>query len=226
VLASSVARNETLVSLERLVGTNNVHVISVTTEADSLANAATDPLADIDVIYNAGQNYPANTTAQARLQAFFARGGGYIGTSLSLNNFNFLTGAALLATPLTQGSDTASGGITVWNKVGAGGPLLAGYPSQDFLYMPSNITFFSATPTDAVIDANYLPSSTDMFLAGVWVNREIPVPPAGKPIAVHGVTNVNSRYAGLSANPFSRVDAEREWLWVGQAALWTNLTDE
>jgi len=45
-------------------------------------------------------------------------------------------------------------------------------------------------------------------------------------MAVHGNTTVNSRYAGLSANPFSRMDAEREWLWVGQAALWSNLTDE
>jgi len=49
---------------------------------------------------------------------------------------------------------------------------------------------------------------------------------ANAPMAVHGNTTVNSRYAGLSANPFSRMDAEREWLWVGQAALWSNLTDE
>jgi hypothetical protein len=43
---------------------------------------------------------------------------------------------------------------------------------------------------------------------------------------VHGTTTVGSRYLGLATNPLSRMDAEREWLLVGQAALWSNLTDE
>jgi len=33
------------------------------------------------------------------------------------------------------------------------------------------------------------------------------------------------RYLGLATNPFSRGDAEREWALIGQAALWSNLTD-
>jgi len=37
---------------------------------------------------------------------------------------------------------------------------------------------------------------------------------------------VRSRYLGLATNPFSRGDAEREWPLIGQAALWSNLTDE
>jgi hypothetical protein len=43
---------------------------------------------------------------------------------------------------------------------------------------------------------------------------------------VHGTTLVGSRYLGLATNPFSRGDAEREWPLIGQAALWSNLTDD
>jgi hypothetical protein len=49
---------------------------------------------------------------------------------------------------------------------------------------------------------------------------------ANAPVIVHGTTNVDSRYFGLSTNPFSRGDAEREWPLIGQAAFWTNLTDD
>jgi hypothetical protein len=45
-------------------------------------------------------------------------------------------------------------------------------------------------------------------------------------VIVHGTTTADSRYLGLAANPFSRGDAEREWALIGQAALWSNLTDE
>lgn len=225
VNSSAPLRNDTFNSLERIFGVGNVRFVSVLLGTESLQNAASDPLADIDVIYNTGQSYPAatNTVATARLQAFFARGGGYIGTSQNANNFTFLTDAGLLSSPLTQGTDTgADGGIAIWNN--AGGPLTAGYPGRDYLFLDNNITYFAATPTDAVIDGRYLPSTTDMFVAGLWLNRNPAV--ADAPMAVHGVTTVDSRYAGLAANPFSRMDAEREWLWVGQAALWSNLTDE
>jgi len=30
----------------------------------------------------------------------------------------------------------------------------------------------------------------------------------------------------LATNPFSRGDAERAWLLIGQAVLWSNLTDD
>jgi hypothetical protein len=39
-------------------------------------------------------------------------------------------------------------------------------------------------------------------------------------------TLFDGRYLGLATNPFSRGDAEREWALIGQAALWSNLTDE
>lgn len=178
------------------------------------------------MIYNAGQNYPgvANTTARDRLQAFFARGGGYIGTSQSGNNFSFLTGAGLLTSPLTQGTDGAGGGIAVWTNEGLAGPVTGGFPAQDFLYLPSNITYFSAMPAEATVDGRYLSSTDDLFLAGLWRDRDPMV--AGAPIIVHGTTTASSRYLGLATNPFSRGDAEREWALIGQAALWSNLTDE
>lgn len=165
----------------------------------------------------------AFTSARNRLSAFFAGGGGYIATSQSGNNFTFLTGAALVTTPLTQTSDSAGGGIARWNNVGISGPLTGGSTAQDFLYLPSNVTYFSATPADAVVDGRYLSDTTSMFVAGLWLDRD-PLA-ASAPMAVHGTTTVGSRYAALATNPFSRQDAEREWLWVGMAALWSNLTD-
>jgi hypothetical protein len=167
----------------------------------------------------------STATARSRLDAFFARGGGYIGTSVSSGNFTFLTASGLLATPLTQGSQSAGGGIAIWtNTGGADSPVTGGYPSQDYLYLPQNITYFSAVPADAVVDGNYLPSTTDMFVAGLWLSRDPAI--AGAPVIVHGDTTAGSRYLGYATNPFSRVDGEREWPLIAQAALWTDLTDE
>ena len=42
---------------------------------------------------------------------------------------------------------------------------------------------------------------------------------------VHGPFSAGSRYVGLSENPYSGGDAGRQWLLIGQAALWSNLTD-
>ncbi|MGH2635618.1 MAG: M14 family zinc carboxypeptidase [Actinomycetota bacterium] len=225
VNSSAPAINDTYFSLRRIFG-NDADFVSVVDGTNSLQNAVDDPLANYDVIYNAGQNYPSSTneTAQARLQAFFARGGGYIGTSQSANNFAFLTGAGLVTSPLTQTSDSAGGGIARWSNAGLSGPVTGGYSAQDFLYLPSNVTYFSAVPTGGVVDGTYLPDTTSMFVAGLWLDRDPAA--AGAPMAVHGDTTVASRYVALAANPFSRGDAEREWLLMGQAALWSNLTDE
>jgi len=166
----------------------------------------------------------AFTSARSRLAAFFGRGGGYIGTSQSANNFAFLTGAGLVTSPLTQTSDSAGGGIARWTNVGSNGPVTGGFTAEDFLYLPSNVTFFSAIPADAVVDGRYLPDTTSMFVAGLWLDRDPAA--ASAPMVVHGPTTAGSRYVALSTNPFSRGDAEREWLLIGQAALWSDLTDE
>jgi hypothetical protein len=301
VNSAAPARSDTSQSLRSIFGASEADFVSTIQGTNSLQNAATDPLAGFDVIYNAGQNYPGSvnvaaaptgatqtgttvtiqttanhnlavgsvvtvagvaeagyngtftvtsipatnrftyeagvsglaasgggtvtyTSARDRLQAFFAAGGGYIGTSQSANNFAFLSGAGLVATPLTQTSDSAGGGIAKWSNVGINGPLTGGFTAEDFLYLPSNVTYFSAIPAGAAVDGAYLPDTTSMFIAGLWLDRD-PLA-AGAPMAVHGDTTAGSRYAALSTNPFSRMDGEREWLWVGQAALWSNLTDE
>jgi hypothetical protein len=214
-------------SLRQIFG-SDVGFVSVLSGANSLQNASTDPLEGFDVIYNAGQNYPSatNGTARQRLRDFLQRGGGYIGTSQSANNFAFLNTAqpALIQGTLTQSVDAAGGGIARWNNPGAAGPLTGGYPATDNLYLPSNITWFSSIPTGSTVDGRYLSSVNTMFIAGLWRDRDPAA--ANSPVIVHGTTEVDSRYLGLATNPFSRGDAEREWPLIGQAALWSNLTDE
>ena len=222
MLAGGSGRNDTLWSLEQIFGTD-VEVVTM----GSILNSDTDPLESFDVIYNAGQAYPSepqSDVARDRLSAFFDRGGGYIGTSQSANNFGFLNDAGLLTSPLAQGSDAAGGGIAVWSNEGAAGPLTGGFPAQDFLYLPSNITYFSAVPDDATVDGRYLTNTDDLFLAGLWRDRAGAV--ADAPMIVHGTTTAESRYLGLATNPFSRGDAEREWALIAQATLWSNLTDD
>ena len=225
--SSSPAEDDTSWSLRQIFGAD-VGFVSMVTGKGSLERAPTDPLENYDVIYNTGQNYPAKRygTARARLQAFFQRGGGYIGTSVSSANFSFLNNAqpALIQGTLTQGSDSAGGGIARWRNVGAAGPLTGGFSTTDNLYLPVNVTWFSSTPSGATVDGRYLSSVNTLFIAGLWRDRNPAA--ADTPTIVHGTTEVGSRYLGLATNPFSRGDAEREWPLIGQAALWSNLTDE
>jgi hypothetical protein len=69
---------------------------------------------------------------------------------------------------------------------------------------------------------------TPLFVAGLWRRRDSATSTGapGASIVIHGTTLFDSRYLGLATNPFSRGDAEREWALIGQAALWSNLTDE
>ena len=223
--SSNPVESDTSWSLRQLFGPD-VGFVSTVSGAGSLENAATDPLADFDVVYNTGQGYPQGASARARLSAFFERGGGYIATSQSVTNFAFLVKArpALVKGNLTQGSDSAGGGIARWSNVGAGGPLTGAFTGTDNLYLPSDVTWFSSLPTGAAVDGRYLGDTSSLFAAGLWLSRDRKA--AGAPIVVHGETAVGSRYAALATNPFSRGDAEREWPLIGQAALWSNLTDE
>jgi hypothetical protein len=227
VNSSNPSENDTSFSLRQIFGPD-VGFVSTVNGTNSLQNAPTDPLEYFDVIYNLGQNFPsaANTTARERLIAFFERGGGYIGTSVSSTNFAFLSNTVppLVAGTLTQSSDSADGGIARWTNLGTGGPLTGGFPGTDNLYLPSNVTWFSSIPAGAEVDGRYLPSVDDMFVAGLWRERDPDA--ADAPTIVHGTTTVDSRYLGLATNPFSRGDAEREWPLIGQAAFWSNLTDE
>jgi hypothetical protein len=225
---ASPGEDDTSWSLRQIFGPD-VGFVTTVTGKSSLQRSPTDPLANFDVIYNTGQGYPASKygTARARLRAFFERGGGYIGTSVSSANFSFLNnaGPALIQGTLTQGSDSADGGIARWKNLGrTAGPLTGGFLAKDNLYLPANVTWFSSTPSGATVDGRYLASVNTLFIAGLWRDRNAAA--ANAPIIVHGTTLVGSRYMGLATNPFSRGDAEREWPLVAQAALWSNLTDE
>jgi zinc carboxypeptidase len=221
VNSAAPAMNDTLWSLQQVFGPD-AEFVSVTAGAGSLQNAPADPLLDYDVIYNAGQNYPAATSgvARERLQAFFARGGGYIGTSQSANNFTFLNDSGLLTGPLTQGSQAAGGGIAAWTNSGTGGPITSAFSAQDYLYLPTNVTYFTAVPPGSTVDGRYLGSTDDLFVAGLWRDRQTAA--ANAPVVVHGPTTAGSRYVAYATNPFSRGDAERSWPLIAQAALWTS----
>ena len=235
ILVSSVPTTgaDTDGCLTRIFGADAKYVATVT-GSGSLQSSTTNPLANFDVIYNAGAAWPtsANATALARLNAFFARGGGYIATSTSTNGFSFLTSAvpALVPGSLTQTSQGAYGGIAVWSNVGgASSPITGPYPSSDYMFLPSNTTFFSATPTGAIVDAQYPEHISTIgpqygYVAGMWLNRTTAADNA--PVLIHGTTTADGRYVAYATNPFSRYDAEREWPLIVQAALWSDLTDE
>jgi hypothetical protein len=238
ILAGSTARTDTLWSLEQIFG-SDAQIVTT----GSLGSAPADPLQDMDVIYNPGQNWPGNPTAQTRLQDFFDRGGGYIGAAQSTGNatnnnlaFAFMDGSELVDTIALASATTADGGIARWNNVGgSASPITGAYPLQDFLYLPDPVTYFATMPTGALIDGRFLPGAsagpngpTPLFVAGLWRSRDsaVSLGAPNAPIVIHGPTTADSRYLGLATNPFSRGDAEREWVLIGQAALWSNLTDD
>jgi hypothetical protein len=230
VNSANPAINDQFFSLRRIFG-DDLRFVSATSGADSLQNAVDDPLADVDVIFNGGQSFPsaANTVARDRLNAFFARGGGYIATSVSANTLTFLTSGGLVTGSFTQGSASAGGGIASWVNVGgADSPVTGAYPASDFLYLPSNVTYYSAIPDGAVVDGLYPATDTDLFVAGLWRNRTstASMNALSAPVVVHGTTVPGSRYVGLATNAFSRGDHERSWPLIAGAALWSNLTDE
>ena len=171
-----------------------------------------------------------NPTAQSRLQAFFARGGGYVAGNASTNNFSFLSGAALVSGSLTQSSQNAYGGIATWANVGStGSPISGAYPSQDTMYLPQQTTYFTSLPTGAVVDGQYLPNFATVgpangYVAGLWDSRTAAANSA--PVLVHGTTTVAGRYVAYATNPFSRYDDLRDWPLIVQAALWSDLTDQ
>ena len=174
-----------------------------------------------------------NALAKSRLNAFFANGGGYIATSTSTNGFSFLTSAvpALVTGSLTQASQNAYGGIAQWINVGwRQQPDLGSLPGTDYMFLPSNTTYFSAIPSSNVtVDGQYPANIATVgpangYVSGMWLNRDVAANNA--PVLIHGSTTANSRYVAYATNPFSRYDAEREWPLIVQGALWSDLTDE
>ena len=176
-----------------------------------------------------------NSLARQRLNAFFARGGGFFSTNVSSGAF--LTGATpspLLTGTLTQSNTSAYGGIVRMDNPGTvNSPVSGPEPSQDYYLIPSNMTYYSAIPTGAVVDEQYPANISTIgaangFLAGLWGTTATPRSTAvnGKPILIHGATATGSRYMFMATDPTNKIDEQREWLYLVQDALWSNLTDE
>jgi hypothetical protein len=187
----------------------------------TINTAADDPLLNYDVIFSAA-NYPANTpanaTVRARLAAFFARGGGYIGAGL--NGASFLTNGAQV-TGLTGANRTGAGrsGIVYWdNTGGANSPIVGAYPSRDTMIVDPP-TWLTAVPTGFSVDAR-LPAA-GFFAAGLWLLDPQSASAPGSALIAHGPNTAGTaRLTVFANNPLYRADPEREWPAVSQAAYW------
>ncbi len=226
--------------MTRIFGADNVGyvitgAVTGTYQSWSLASAPADPLLGYDFIWNEGAAWPADATARARLNAFFARGGGYLGDNAATANYTLLSAAGLTSPAITQGGTIAAntyGGIHRWTNVGGeNSPITGGYASTDYGFIPSRIWWFTAIPTGAIVDARYSPTMTSTgpdsgWVSGMWLNRAATPAANNGTLVARGATGVGSRYVVHSSDLTSRMYPERVWLMIGQAALWSNLTDE
>lgn len=188
----------------------------------TLNSSTSDPLVGYDVVFNTGA-WPsaANPTARARLTAFFAGGGGYVGAGTA-GGASFLTVGGQV-TGLTAASRGGNGrsGIVYWNNTGGPNSVITGgYPATDTMIVDPP-TWFTAVPGTLNVDAR-LPL-TDFFAAGLWLFDGPSASAPGSPLVAHGLNNVASaRLVVFANNPLYRADPEREWPMIGAAALWTD----
>lgn len=188
-----------------------------------------------DFIWNEQGSWPTNALARERLTAFFARGGGYMGDNYQANNYTFLTASGLVTGTITQGSTSSAntfGGIHRWvNTAGEASPITGAYPAEDYGFIPSRLWWFTSIPAGAVVDARYHPNMTSTgpdsgWISGMWLNRTATPGVNDGILIARGPTTAGGRYVIHSSDMTTRFDPERVWLMAGQAANWTNLTDE
>jgi hypothetical protein len=189
----------------------------------NLNSAPTDLLADIDVIFNTGA-YPsaANPTARARIQAFFADGGGYLGAGA--NGANFLTGAAQVS-GLTAATRAGSGrsGIVYWDNVsGVASPVVGAYGPRNTAIMDPP-TWFTAMASTLTVDGR-LPATGPILASGLWDTSDSQsASAAGAPVIAHGLNiGGTARLTVFAMNPLYRADPEGEWPMVGASAYWAD----
>jgi hypothetical protein len=180
---------------------------------------AANPLDGYDLVFNTS-GWPGGTTARARLQAFFAAGGGYIGALA--NGANFLNSAGLV-TGLTAASRSGNGrsGIVQWNNEGGvNSPIVGAFPAQDTAIMDPP-TWFTAIPATMSVDGR-LPLA-GYFLAGLWQPDAQSASAPGSVVIAHG-TSISgaARLTIFAMNPLYRADPEREWTMLASAAYWAD----
>jgi hypothetical protein len=188
-----------------------------------LNTSPTDPLANYDVLFStAGYpgNTPGNATARARLAAFFAAGGGYVGGGA--NGAAFLTSGGQV-TGLTSANRSGNGrsGIVYWaNTGGPGSPITGAYPEQDTAIMDPP-TWLTAIPSGWSADGRF--PALGFFASGLWA---FDAPSATAPtsaVIAHGTNTAGtSRMTVFAMNPLYRADPEREWPMLGSAAYWAD----
>jgi hypothetical protein len=188
--------------------------------------AGPDPLANYDLIWNT-TNWPGRAdqgTARARLTAFFAAGGGYLGANA--NGANFLnaggqTTGLTVATSDPEEEFLGESGIIRWVNEGAASPITGAFPAEDTAIVDPPI-WFSSVPATLAVDAR-LPQ-TDFFLSGMWhLDEPDSASAPGSPFVVHGLNNAGTaRLVSFAMNPLYRADPEREWPMVGAGAYWAD----
>jgi Zinc carboxypeptidase len=190
----------------------------VATGTTSMLNdpGAPDPLAGYDVVFTTA-GWPSGPTAQARLTAFFANHGGYLGAGTG--GASFLTSAGQLA-GLTGRAAGGAGrsGIVYWDNLGgADSPIVGSYPVRDTAIMDPPTWFTSTGPL--AVDGR-LPL-TGFFAAGLWLlDAQSATAPGSAVIADGTNTAGTARLTVYAMNPLYRADPEREWPSISTAAYW------
>jgi hypothetical protein len=189
----------------------------------ALNAAPEDPLPGYDVIWNTGA-YPsaANAVARARLQAYFAAGGGYIGAGAT--GANFLTAGGLVS-GLTAATRSGNGrsGIVYWDNVGgAGSPITGASPARDTAIMDPP-TWFTSVPATMSVDGRFPADPSQILGSGMWLMDAQSASAPGSAVIAHGSTTAGTaRVTTFAMNPLYRADPEREWSMVGLAAYWAD----
>ena len=217
ILVLTGARNQDVWSLQNLGFTPDFM------STGALNAAADDPLPGYDVIWNTG-GYPsaANPTARARLQSFFAAGGGYIGAGA--NGAAFLNAGGLVPglTAATRSGNGRSGIVNWLNVGGATSPITGASPSADTAIMDPP-TWFTNVPASMSVDGRFPSNPDDILASGLWLQDAQSASAAGAPVIAHGTTASGSaRVTTFAMNPLYRADPEREWSMVGLAAYWAD----
>jgi hypothetical protein len=192
-----------------------------TTAAGALNNPALpNPLDGYDVVFNqaAWPTAAAVATARARLTAFFAAGGGYLGAGANgaafLNSAGEVPGLAAAA----RGGDGRSG-IVLWdNTGGSSSPITGAYPARDTAIMDPP-TWLTAVPSPLAVDAR-LPAS-GFLVAGLWLLDAQSATAPGAALIAHGPNAAGTnRVTVFAMNPLYRADPEREWPAFASSAYW------
>jgi hypothetical protein len=222
---------------------------------EDVGSAETDPLVNYDVIYNTSESWPVddpeepwNPTARARYEAFFARGGGYVGARV--DGAEFLSpeeGEAQVAgleaewqgkasspgkatenvEPLIESFGRVSSesqfdvsGIVFWdNEQRERSPIVGAYPARDTALVEDPV-WFTDVPADVTVDGR-LPES-NYLASGHWPK---PDPSAGgSPIIVHGPNeDRTARITLFGIDPLFRAHPERSFPAVAGGFYWGDI---